>query len=60
MSRQLAGLENELGVKLIERTTSSVALTDAGRIFLKDAQQILTYYEKALKNIEQDNYLTNN
>lgn len=59
MSRQLAGLENELGVKLIERTTSSVALTDTGRIFLKDAQQILTDYEKALKNIEQDNYLTN-
>lgn len=59
MSRQLAGLENELGVKLIDRTTSSVALTDTGRIFLKDAQQILTDYEKALKNIEQDNYLTN-
>lgn len=58
MSRQLAGLENELGVKLIERTTSSVALTDAGRIFLKDATRILSDYERALDNINRNKQLT--
>ena len=57
MSRQIAGLENELGVKLIERTTSSVTLTDVGRRFLKDAAQILSDYEKALNNIRQNKYL---
>lgn len=58
MSRQLAGLENELGVKLIERTTSSVALTDAGRIFLKDVTRILSDYERALDNINRNKHLT--
>ena len=51
MSRQIAGLEQELDTKLIERTTSSVALTDNGRIFLNDAKQIIADYEKALSNI---------
>lgn len=58
MSRQIAGLENELGVKLIERTTSNVDLTDAGRTFLKDVKIILADYEKALDNIKHNNLIT--
>jgi DNA-binding transcriptional LysR family regulator len=41
ISRMVAGLEARLGVKLLLRTTRRVAPTDAGRVFLERAQQIL-------------------
>jgi DNA-binding transcriptional LysR family regulator len=41
ISRLVAGLEARLGVKLLLRTTRRVAPTDAGRVFLERAQQIL-------------------
>ena len=42
VSRRLVELENRLGVKLINRTTRSINLTDAGR----------TYYTRALKVLD--------
>jgi DNA-binding transcriptional LysR family regulator len=41
VSRMVASLEARLGVKLLLRTTRRIAPTDAGRIFLGRARQIL-------------------
>ena len=41
LSRQVRDLEDELGFSLLERTAKSVRLTDAGRIFLNEAREVL-------------------
>jgi DNA-binding transcriptional LysR family regulator len=41
ISRMVASLEARVGVKLLLRTTRHVAPTDAGRVFLERARQIL-------------------
>ncbi|MFL0180614.1 LysR substrate-binding domain-containing protein [Mycobacterium sp. SMC-15] len=41
LSRQIKELEDELGVKLFERTTRNVALTPAGEVFLEGARTVL-------------------
>jgi DNA-binding transcriptional LysR family regulator len=41
ISRMVASLETRLGVKLLSRTTRHVMPTDAGRVFLERARQIL-------------------
>lgn len=42
VTRAVAALERELGVRLLHRTTRSVALTDAGAAFLERARRILS------------------
>ena len=49
LSRQIRDLENELGFELLERTAKSVSLTDAGRVFLKEARSVLQQAEDAVK-----------
>lgn len=51
LTRRLQHLEAALGVKLIERTTRSVALTTIGRDFLPQAQRLLTDLQTALGEI---------
>jgi DNA-binding transcriptional LysR family regulator len=41
VSRRLAGLEQRLGARLINRTTRSLALTDAGDMFYRRARDVL-------------------
>lgn len=41
LSQQVAALESELGLKLFDRTSRRVALTDAGRAFVERAERIL-------------------
>src|SRR5437879_903593 len=41
-SAQINSLEDELGVRLFERTTRSVNLTHAGRVFLDEARTVLS------------------
>src|SRR5258708_26710485 len=41
LSRQIQELEEELGFKLFERLPRGVKISEAGRLFLKDARQIL-------------------
>ncbi len=47
ISEWLAALEDELGVQLMERTTRSLRLTDAGETFLADAPEVLAAYAQA-------------
>ena len=47
ISRMVASLEVRLGVKLFLRTTRAVAPTDAGRVFLERARQILSDLDDA-------------
>jgi DNA-binding transcriptional LysR family regulator len=47
LSTQIKGLETELGVGLLNRSTRQVALTDAGRAFLERARAILGAVEEA-------------
>lgn len=47
MTHQIAALEDELGVKLFERKSRNMELTEAGKIFLKEAQSLLAGAERA-------------
>lgn len=47
LSRQIQLLEREVGVQLLERSSRSVRLTPAGRVFLPEAQRILRLSESA-------------
>jgi DNA-binding transcriptional LysR family regulator len=47
LSQQIKNLEDELGVKLFDRTRRTIQMTDAGTYFLKEAQQLLLHVEQA-------------
>lgn len=47
LSRRLRALEERLGVRLVERTTRSVTLTEAGRTYLERARDILRSLDEA-------------
>ena len=46
MSRQLRALEDELSVKLFERTARGMALSQAGQRVLEQARRILSLVEE--------------
>lgn len=47
LSQQIRGLERELGVTLLERTSRRVMLTDAGGVFLRHAEQLMADANRA-------------
>jgi DNA-binding transcriptional LysR family regulator len=47
VSRRIAALEREVGVRLLQRTTRSLNVTDAGRLYYEESSQ-------ALRTIEDD------
>lgn len=49
VSRSVAKLETELGVVLLERTTRSVALTDAGRAYYERAREAVAGLDEAVE-----------
>ncbi len=53
LSQQIRQLENAVGVKLLDRTRHHVALTNAGRIFLRQAKDILGRVEHARRLAKQ-------
>jgi DNA-binding transcriptional LysR family regulator len=53
LSRRLQNLEAFLGVRLVERTTRSVALTRLGENFLPQARRLLTELAAALTEIRE-------
>lgn len=55
LSYQLKALETELGVKLVERGSRKLHLTDAGRILRNRAEQILELTEAAQRELRDLN-----
>ena len=53
ISRQVAALEADLGVRLLQRTTRSITLTEAGRGFLERAVRILADVEEATLSVSR-------
>lgn len=53
LSRQVAALEQELGVRLFERNNHSVSLTAAGSVFLDRARDVLRGVEAAVSTARQ-------
>lgn len=52
VSQQIQSLERELNVKLFQRTTRTVRLTQEGKVFLADAKQIVALSQRAKKRFE--------
>jgi DNA-binding transcriptional LysR family regulator len=51
LSQTIHSLEERLGVRLFNRTTRSVALTEAGEHLLADAQPVLDGIDKAIESV---------
>nr|WP_321457134.1 LysR substrate-binding domain-containing protein [uncultured Cohaesibacter sp.] len=51
LSRQIAALEKDLGVKLINRHSRRAELTGAGEQFLKDASKVVAEFDRACRNV---------
>ena len=47
VSRKIAELEGQLGVQLLQRTTRTLALTDAGAAFVEEAEGVIARLESA-------------
>jgi DNA-binding transcriptional LysR family regulator len=54
VTRLIAALEERLGARLLQRTTRSVALTDAGARYLERARRILADLEEAEASIQAE------
>ncbi len=53
LSQQIQSLEDELKVKLFERTKRQVHLTEAGKVFLERSYQVLAQLEQAIAVTQQ-------
>jgi DNA-binding transcriptional LysR family regulator len=53
LSRRVTALEAELGVRLLNRTTRRLSLTDAGKHFLDHCQAIVAHAEAAYEDVEK-------
>lgn len=53
LSRRVSALEAELGVRLLNRTTRRISLTDAGKHFLEHCQAIVAHAQAAYEDVEK-------
>jgi DNA-binding transcriptional LysR family regulator len=51
ITRQIQGMESSLGVKLLERTTRSVRLTEAGKFLIGESTRLLGDVERSLQTL---------
>lgn len=58
LSRQIAQLEDELGVKLFERGNHNIVLTDDGMLLKRRAQEFMDLAEKTLRDFSRDHELS--
>jgi DNA-binding transcriptional LysR family regulator len=54
LSRQLMSLEDELGVRLFERSARGVRLLPEGELFLEHARRILESVELAVRSVQRE------
>lgn len=52
LSRQIRALEDELGIALFEHGAKSIRLTDAGRVFLVEANAVIRRAEEAVQAVK--------
>jgi DNA-binding transcriptional LysR family regulator len=53
VSQQMADLENELGLKLFNRNSRRVELTEVGRVFLRGARRMLATAQEAVAQAQE-------
>ena len=58
LSRQIADLENELGVKLFIRQPRKLILTPAGHYLQEQAREILTLADKTKQNLQSTSVIS--
>src|SRR5437763_10745433 len=51
LTRQIKNLEEEIGVRLLDRTTQQVKLTPEGQSFLVDAKRVLDLSEEIVESV---------
>ncbi len=54
LSRQVQSIEGKLGVRILERTTRSVTITEAGAILLRETEAIPNIMSGALRRIREE------
>jgi DNA-binding transcriptional LysR family regulator len=53
LSRAISRLERRMGVRLLERTSRHVTLTDAGTVFLTDSRRLLESIDTAVRRAQR-------
>jgi len=54
ITRQIQGIENSLGVELLERTTRSVSLTKAGEFLFQESSRLIGDVDQSLRRLTED------
>ncbi len=55
LTRQVRNLEEEIGVRLVDRANNRIALTDEGRLFLFDAKKLLAASLEMVASVQRMN-----
>src|ERR1700761_6269099 len=53
LSQQIRALEDEIGARLVARTSRRVKLTEAGRMFLPEAREALAQFDRAVRVVRE-------
>ena len=53
LSKQILSLENELDLKLFDRSTTPLTVTPAGQYFIQEAQELLYREDQLLRSLER-------
>jgi DNA-binding transcriptional LysR family regulator len=53
LTRQVRNLEDEIGVRLLDRTKNRVSLTDEGRAFLFDSRKLLAMCAESVASVQR-------
>jgi DNA-binding transcriptional LysR family regulator len=53
LTRQIQNLEEEIGVRLLDRSKKHVGLTDEGRAFLVDARRLLALASESIQSVQR-------